>query len=171
VANLARKRNIPLPRNLFPARPVDFPDPVRVFLTKRLEPVLTPEERSRYDAAKGLWPEFPRLVLFLAREHNLAGPPGMALPGPREQWDRFRTRPAVSAVLLDGAGPEVPVQTLQQFFDELTPGERADLRLSPMDPAMRERLVEEWKKRHPREWQQLLQADRQKRLRKLTSQY
>jgi hypothetical protein len=171
VANLVRKRKAgPLPRQFFPARPAEFPAPIRAFLANRLEPALTADERTRYDAAKGLWPEFPRLVLFLAREHNLPGPPGMVLPGQREQWDRFRGRLAAPAVLLDVPEPEVPLRTLQQFFDDLTPAERVELRLSPMDPMMKERLVEEWKKRRATDWQQLQQADRQKRLRKVLSQ-
>jgi hypothetical protein len=170
IATVARNRKITLPRQYFPARPVEFPDLIRNFLIRRLQPLLTPEELARYDAAKGLWPEFPRLVLFLAREHNLPGPPGMVLPGLPEQWDHYRTRPAAQLGPLNGAVPEVPRQTLQQFFDELTPNERTTLGLSPMDPKMQERLAEEWKKRHPKEWQQLQQADRQKRMRKLMAQ-
>jgi hypothetical protein len=86
----------------------------------------------------------------------------MGLPGPPEVWDKFRTRAPVTAK----APPEVSDEVLRAFArTELSVEERADL-ASFSDPAVRERLKQEYIKRHPKEWQKLLQLDSQKRPRK-----
>jgi hypothetical protein len=124
--------------------------------------VLSVEEMVHLKEMVGLWPEYPRTLVKLAREHNLVIP-GMMLPGPREMWDRFRT-----ASMNDEAVPAVPQEKLLELAEELSPQERLALQLSPAEPRKsRERLQEEWKRRHPREWQQMIQVERQKQLQKL----
>ena len=49
---------------------------------------------------------------------------------------------------------------------ELTAKERADLHLTPADPFSRERLKQEYIKRHPGEWKKLEQKDQEKILNK-----
>jgi hypothetical protein len=73
-----------------PARPKDFPTSVLQFIEKRLLPALTDEEQRALSKAEGNWPAYPRLVVELARRHNLPLPAD-PLPGPID-WDRYRIR-------------------------------------------------------------------------------
>jgi hypothetical protein len=50
---------------------------------------LTKPEAERLHNAEGKWPEYPRLLLELARRHDLVVP-GMSLPGPRGLWQQAR---------------------------------------------------------------------------------
>jgi hypothetical protein len=165
VTELARKRKLVLPKQLGPARPQEFSTAIQEFLDKQLLPVLEPEEKNRLKRAEGLWPRFPRELLDLARKHYLQVP-GMGLPGPPALWDKFRTKRAADANL----PPEVPDRILLEFArSELSAEERASL-VSFSDPATRERLKQEFIKRHPQEWQRLLKMDQQKRQRKAKAQ-
>lgn len=150
---IARLNKVTLPRPLGPCHAKDFPPPVAQFLDKTLLPSLTDKEKGDLKKAEGHWPEYPRLLLELARRHKLEVP-GMKLPGPRELWDKARA-----------ALPEVPDRTLRDFATaELTPQERADLNLSPDDPDSRERLKEAFFKKNPRELERLKKIDRRSSL-------
>ena len=88
IAEVARSRNLPLPP-LGPCRPREFTPAVQQFLDRELLPKLDEKEKQRLKAAEGRWPDYPQLLLELARTHGLKVP-GMALPGPREFWDNLR---------------------------------------------------------------------------------
>src|SRR5262249_11330599 len=90
LTKMARRRGITLPRPLGPGPPADFPPQTKRFLENKLFPALTVEETVKLKGVEGQWPEYPRMLVMLARDHNLVIP-GMMLPGPRELWDRFRT--------------------------------------------------------------------------------
>jgi hypothetical protein len=90
VTEIARRNKVPLPHQLGPARPADFPPSIQKFVTE-LQPILEPEEKTRIEKAEGHWPNYPRTILELARRHQRPVP-GMSLPGPREAWDRFRSQ-------------------------------------------------------------------------------
>ena len=75
---------------LGPCKPGDFTDELDVFLKDQLLPKLTKGERDKLDAQLGKWPEYPRMMLDLARAKNL-GVPGATLPGEPKRWnDQFR---------------------------------------------------------------------------------
>jgi hypothetical protein len=148
VTEYARNRGIKLHRQLGPSKPEEFAPTVRQFINVTLDAQLAPEEKERLRKVEGLWPEYPRTVMELARHHNLQVP-GMALPGPREYWEGLRH-----------ALPDVPDARLKEFaLTELTPAELAELHLGPDDPASRERLKQEYFKRKPRELDRLLKSD------------
>jgi hypothetical protein len=72
-----------------PARPGDFPSSVQQFIEKKLVPALDDDEGTQLKKTEGEWPAYPRLVMELARKHNLQVPGG----SPRfDQWDRYRWR-------------------------------------------------------------------------------
>ena len=98
------------------SRPDDFPPEIEAFLTNQLFPALSREQRTLLDRQEGHWPEYPRILLHLAREHHLPIP-GMSLPGPAEMWENAR---AEAALPLDGL-----LNGLAER--ELTPIERAQI--------------------------------------------
>ncbi len=95
VSQVANNRHIPLPRQLGPCHPAEFSKAVQQFIEKRLLPVLGPQEQEELKSAEGHWPRYPQTLKELSRKHFL-GIPGMSLPGPRAQWDKFRNRPSAS---------------------------------------------------------------------------
>lgn len=82
------------PRNRQPSRPADLPAESRNFIEKQLLPHLTPEEKRRYNAALGRWPDFPRTVKELARQHPILPP----LPPPHKPIVRFEDLPDTAKV-------------------------------------------------------------------------
>lgn len=72
---------------LGPARSSEFTPKVREFVeTKVLTLKLSDQDRKRLQYSEGKWPEYPREIMQLAREHNLSIP-GVMLPGPPKQWE------------------------------------------------------------------------------------
>jgi hypothetical protein len=86
---MARKNGITLPRQLGPCHPGEFDAPVAQFIERKLLPKLSESEKAELKAAEGKWPDYPRLILDLAKKHGLEVPL-MRLPGPREFWDQAR---------------------------------------------------------------------------------
>ena len=68
-----------------PARPEQFKPEVRVFVHDVLEKHLTSTEASHLKQIVGKWPEYPRELIRLAREHDLSIP-GVMLPGSPKRW-------------------------------------------------------------------------------------
>lgn len=163
VTRVAKKNNVPLPQPLGPCYPKEFPKPIRDFITQKLinftTGVLERGERDRLKQAEGYWPLYPYTILELARKHHLQIP-GTVLPGAAEVWDKYR----------DSSGDEPSVVSDRVLYDfaltELTEEERESLRFALGDPAARERLQQEYIRRHPDDWQKLQQSDQQKRARK-----
>ncbi len=76
-----------------PSRPQDFPTIVQQFIEKKLTPALDEDEATQLKRSEGEWPHYPRMVMELARKHNLQVPGG----SPRfDQWDRYRWRSLTS---------------------------------------------------------------------------
>jgi hypothetical protein len=165
VTDVARTANIPLPRQFGPCVPKDFDKPVHNFIQQKLlnfnTSAIDKDERERLRSAAGLWPLFPRTVWEVAHKHHL-DIPGASLPGPPGYWDSYRPRAAAPddrSVVSDLA--------LRVFVEtELTDAERAELGVALSDPTTRERLQQEYVKRHPEEWQKIVETDKQKRAKK-----
>jgi hypothetical protein len=85
----ARKNGITLPRQLGPCHPRQFDPKVAQFIERTLVPKLTDDEKTELKAAEGKWPDYPRLLLELAKKHGLEVPL-MRLPGPKELWDQAK---------------------------------------------------------------------------------
>jgi hypothetical protein len=153
VTEIIRGKGLSLPEELGPARLRDMPEPVREFVDKKLQPVLTRQEKDHLKAAEGRWPDYPRALLELARAHGLAVPAPAHLP---ESLERLRQ-----------AVTELPEHTLRDFaLNELSPEERANLHLDANDQASKERLKQKYFERHPAELFRIHQSDVQKFLHK-----
>jgi hypothetical protein len=66
------------------SRPVEFPSGARPAI-EGLTKQLSPEEARRLHDVEGHWPDYPLLLLDLARKHKVQLP-GVTPPGPREWW-------------------------------------------------------------------------------------
>jgi hypothetical protein len=89
-----QKNNLKLPVPLGDCRKEDMPNEVKLFLDRALEPQLkkTDAGRAELDAlskAQGSWPEYPRMIMDLAKKYKMPVP-GWTLPGPQQAWDRLR---------------------------------------------------------------------------------
>ena len=85
VTEIARKLNISHDP-LGPCKPGAFQEPVNQFLME-LQPKLSAPQRERLKKDEGKWPEYPRLMIELAREHDLPVP-GVTLPGSPKLWQQ-----------------------------------------------------------------------------------
>jgi hypothetical protein len=89
-----KKNDLKLPVALGDSRKEQMPPEVIQFLDKTLEPLLRKTDAGRADLealnkAQGNWPDYPRMVLDLAKKYK-QHLPGWTLPGPAVQWDRLR---------------------------------------------------------------------------------
>jgi hypothetical protein len=83
----------PLHGKFAPSKPADFSSSVQQFIEKKLVPALDDDEGKHLKNTEGEWPAYPRMVMELARKHNLQVPGG----SPRfDQWDRYRWRSLTS---------------------------------------------------------------------------
>jgi len=154
LTELARNAKVQLPP-FGPCKPENFSPAVREFIDKTLMKKLSEQEQTDLKKEEGMWPEYPRMLLQLSRQHKLEIP-GMKLPGPREFWDNLRA-----------ALPDVPDKMLSDFaLTELSPRELAEMQLSVTDPSSRDRLTKEFFKRKPDVLQRFLFNDSQKQNRK-----
>jgi hypothetical protein len=90
VAAYKELHNGAAPPPLGASRPGEFPAAVKGFIEKGLRKFKDDAQHLR--AAEGKWPDYPELLLKLARKHHLTVP-GMTLPGPPELWDGVRAGP------------------------------------------------------------------------------
>ena len=83
---------------LGPSKPGEFADEVNAFLKDQLMPAIADPKHKRESeqlaAAEGKWPEYPRLMLDLAKNKNMIVP-GVSLPGDPSMWAKFYKRSAV----------------------------------------------------------------------------
>lgn len=122
------------------SRPAEFPSEVQTFLQdKEVQGALTVEDQTKLRDAEGRWPEYPLLLLKLARKHDLIVP-GMSLPGPVGLWNHARN-----------ALPNVPTVTLEEFYStEFNDADRARFNRAADDPDEQlEILKEAYFKKHP----------------------
>ena len=94
LARHAERHSLKLPEPLGDCEKAKMPAEVQAFLEKVLEPALrkTDKGREQLDAlqrASGKWPEYPKMIMELARINRLPIP-GWTLPGAPQNWDRFR---------------------------------------------------------------------------------
>ena len=73
---------------LGPARPGEFAPPLRAFVEQTLAPMLSPDQAADLAALEGQWPAYPRRLVELAREYDLAVP-GVTLPGQPSRWRKY----------------------------------------------------------------------------------
>lgn len=156
VASFAAKRGVALPPELFPTHVSDLSPQMQRFVTERLvKSALSREEGSDLKGKEGLWPDYPLKIQALADKYHLQ-PPWLTLPGSRDDWDKYRLKRQAS---LDGF-PELPLHTLRDYAQlELSPQERAALKLSPLDPASVQRLTQKYFQDKPGELKRLRQTD------------
>lgn len=139
VTDAIRRLSPPMPEELGPCRPGQFSRAQHEFIEKKLIPALSNEEQAELRKAEGLWPDYPQTVLKLSLKHRLSVPE-LPLPEPQEFWERLRI-----------ATTDVPLKWLQDFArDELSPQERAQLKLKYDDPESLFRLKELYLQRKPR---------------------
>ena len=161
VTRIASNRKITLAHQLGPCKPSEFSVAVQQFMQNRLLPALSQEEKQELKDSEGHWPLYPKTLRDLARKHLLQVP-GMGLPGPRANWDKYRVQPTASSEAL----PDVPDHTLTDFMQkDLTPEERSSLpSLSLADPVSREQILQAYFRRNPAALLRIMQADQKKRL-------
>jgi hypothetical protein len=68
-----------------PAKPSQFKPEARGFVHDVLEKQLTSAEATHLKGMEGKWPDYPREMIRLAREHDLSIP-GLMLPGSPKRW-------------------------------------------------------------------------------------
>jgi hypothetical protein len=81
-----------LPGKFTPARPADFSPSVATFIDKKLVPALSDDEVFQLKKAEGDWPAYPKMIVDLARKHNLQVP-GLPSRLDSPTWERYRWRP------------------------------------------------------------------------------
>ena len=104
ITEYASKHRIVLPETFGPVKKVELPLEVQVFMDKTLEPLLhrlshdrgdkadnARKELARLKEAEGHWPDYPRVIVELAKAHKLAIP-AWTMPGKPEAWDNFRLK-------------------------------------------------------------------------------
>jgi hypothetical protein len=130
----------------------------REFLDTTLMPLLSPkEQKDLARAATRGWPDYPRVLDELARNHHLQVP-WQTLPGSRTYWDKYRLKKTAFGF------PALPDDVLRDFVRfELTPQERADLKISLTDPETLQRAVPTFFQRRPHLQKQLKQVDQARR--------
>ncbi|MBA4187166.1 MAG: hypothetical protein C0467_04025 [Planctomycetaceae bacterium] len=84
-AGTEKSDKIPLPP-LGSARPSEFKEPLRSFVTRDLITVLALADRKALEALEGKWPDYPREVVRLAKQHDLVAP-GLMVPCSPKRWD------------------------------------------------------------------------------------
>jgi hypothetical protein len=145
ASEYAARRGHTFPRQLGASKPSEFSPEIQDFIKERLLPAITKAEAEHLGSTENKpWPAYPKLLHELAKQYHLVIP-GMSLPGPRELWESARA----------AALPDVPERELQAFAAELTAEERERLNLSPADPALYDRLRQEYFRRHPHELKRL----------------
>lgn len=95
VTDYAKQHGIVLPEPLGPNNKAAMPAEVRLFIDEKLEPVLQktdPVDLARLHKAERKWPDYPRTVMELAKQHKLVVP-GWMIPGKADLWERYRTKP------------------------------------------------------------------------------
>jgi hypothetical protein len=153
-AAVARHKDRKMPADqLGPCKPEDFQPEVQKFLAGDLAKKLNDREQKRLKDAEGKWPDYPNLVMELARKHDLRVP-GTYLPGPAGLWDD------VQALL-----PEIPDKVLDEHARTLSKDERDQLTATAAnDPdGTRQRLTESYFQKNPARLQQILLDDQKKR--------
>lgn len=160
VSEVSQSKTIPLPRQFGPCREEEFSPEVQQFIRSKL----SAQDRDKLAAARGKWPEFPRILLHLAHQHGLKVPcrgSVISLPGPTGLWDKYRLVPFYQGNSKE-VRPELTDKTLRDFIShDVPPEERGAMSVSSTDPAERERLRLLYFKHYPDEFERLRALDQQ----------
>jgi hypothetical protein len=146
ATHFARSKQLKIDSQLGPSKLEHFPPFVQNLIKAELLPKLTPAEKADLSGREGKWPEYPEALRELAKRHHVTIP-GFARPEPKEFFEAMKT-----------ALPDVPDRVLRNFaLTELTTEERTNMNLSPDDELSRERLLEKYWEKHPKQLANLLQ--------------
>jgi hypothetical protein len=93
LTRYCQRKELKLPAQLGDCRKEDMPPEVRDVL-RVLEPQLKKTDAGKADLraleeAQGKWPDYPRLIVDLAKKYRVPIP-GWTLPGPPQMWDKLR---------------------------------------------------------------------------------
>ena len=84
------RKGPPFPHELWPKNKAALSDPVKKFISTKLDQVLTTEEFKKLNHAEDQgWPSYPLMLNKLAQDHDLQVP-WYILPGDPETWDDYR---------------------------------------------------------------------------------
>jgi len=97
----------------------ELPEEAKLFIRDQLLPSLDPAQRESMRKAEGLWPEYPKRLLELAKIKRKVIP-GMSLPGPPEFWE------SALASAADVTGKDA----YDYAMKEMTPQQRAGFKPS-----------------------------------------
>ena len=90
LANEAKKVKLTVPFSFGPCRPGEFTEPVNTFLKDSLFPQLDSNQIESLKKLEGKWPEYPKLIIALARDPKIDLPiPGVTLPGQPSLWVQY----------------------------------------------------------------------------------
>ena len=90
LANEAKKAKLTVPFSFGPCRPGEFTEPVNTFLKGSLFPLLDSNQIASLEKLEGKWPEYPKLIISLARSPKIDLPiPGVTLPGQPSLWVQY----------------------------------------------------------------------------------
>ncbi len=90
LAEDAKKASIPVPVSFGPCRSGEFAESVNTFLKDSLFPQLDSNQIESLKKAEGKWPEYPKLIIALARDPKIDLPiPGVTLPGQPSLWVQY----------------------------------------------------------------------------------
>jgi hypothetical protein len=96
-------------RSRQPTRLADLPGAAKDFVEKHLLPHLNAEERRRYDAAQGHWPDFVDTIKELAKSHPVLPP----LSKPITHYDQLPEKAKIEA------GPKTIWEKREEVWQEL----------------------------------------------------
>jgi hypothetical protein len=71
---------------LGPSKPGEFQAPIRTFIESELLPKLSEDDKKSLKKEEGKWPEYPRELIHLSRQHDLSMP-GVMPPGSPKLWE------------------------------------------------------------------------------------
>lgn len=159
VTKLLRSWNLPMRTQLGPSTAKEISSRVDEFVRGPLQKELTASEKQRLSRAEGKWPEYPRILHELARQHKLSIP-DLSPPGEPSLWNSVRSFQMRRL-------PDPPADRLRIFAMEFN-RERSGVPLSPDDPVSREYLKRKFFEKYPEllsqlEKQEQKRGDRKRR--------
>jgi len=90
ISELARRRKVSLPHDLWPYGYEALSPPMRKFVKDKLTPLLAADEKLAMTQATS-WPDYPVTLQKFAENHDLEIP-WHTLPGNPEIWDKYRLK-------------------------------------------------------------------------------
>jgi hypothetical protein len=152
ATNLVRMEKLKVESAIGPSKDSDLALATRLAVQNELLVQLTEDEKTDLKSKEGKWPEYPQRLFELAKKHKVPLP-GTYRPCNPSFWE------GTSKLL-----PDVSDRVLRTFaLNDLTPDERGELKLSTEDAASRDRLIEKYWARHPKDLDRQLHPPKSKR--------